>query len=69
MKYDIALIQRERMLKGWSQSDLAERIGMSPSWVSRLEAGLISGTPRSIKAAADALGIAMSKLIIVRRSA
>ncbi|MBN2118533.1 MAG: helix-turn-helix transcriptional regulator [Anaerolineales bacterium] len=64
MKYDIARIQKARILKGWSRSKLAEIIGKDPSTISALELGKIDGMPATIKAISEALEIPMGELLI-----
>jgi transcriptional regulator with XRE-family HTH domain len=64
MKYNIARIQRERVLRGWTKAKLAEVIGKDPSTISLIENGDINGNPGTIKAIAEALGVPMEELLI-----
>ena len=64
MKYDIARIERERVLRGWSKARLAEEIDKDPSTISLIENGKIDGNPATIKAIAEALGVPMEELLI-----
>lgn len=64
MKYDVDRIKRARILKGWSQSQLAQLIGKSSAAISMIENGEFNGMPGTIKAIADALAIPMEELLI-----
>ncbi len=48
---------RERLKKGWTQSELARRAGTKQSNISRLEAGLSNPTYNFLKKIADALEV------------
>jgi transcriptional regulator with XRE-family HTH domain len=71
MKYDIARIRKERILKGWSQTQLARAVGLHVSSVSLIERGKISGMPGTLKTICEVLGIPMEEILIeeVERSA
>jgi transcriptional regulator with XRE-family HTH domain len=45
------------------QSDLANASGVSQSQISRIEAGRINATRRSLQKIADALGVPLDQLI------
>jgi transcriptional regulator with XRE-family HTH domain len=57
MRYRVELIERARAIKGWTQADLAARIGKDPSTVSKIETGLVVGNAPTMKRIADELGI------------
>jgi len=63
MQVNVALIKHERIKKGWSQTQLAKVIKAHPSTVSLIEAGIAHGSPKMIKAIADALGLSMEEII------
>ena len=63
MKVDVARIKLERIKKGWSQTQLARVIGSHPSLISQIEGGTVGGSPSTIKAISDALGISMDELL------
>jgi len=48
---------RERLKRGWSQSELARRAGTKQSNISKLEAGLSNPTYEFLKKVADALEV------------
>ena len=50
-------IYRLRMLKEWSQEELARRAGLQRSHISRIEAGKYAVTIETIQAIAEALGM------------
>ena len=68
MKYNRQKIERERVLKGWSRSTLAKKIGVNPSTISNLLAGK-TGNIETIKKIADALGIDMKEICIDEEAA
>ncbi len=63
MRYDFTKLTKARMVRGWTQAQLAEAIGEYQSTVSRVEAGKIQH-PGTIKKIADVLGLNMEDLII-----
>jgi len=67
MRYNTQRLDRERILKGWTQEDLAR--------AARLTAGMVSyalrhgkGTARTFKKLADALGLSMSEILIEEKT-
>ena len=64
MKTDYKKIRRERVTRGWSQIDLARLIKSHSSLISKIEGGHTNGSPRTIRAIADALGIPMEEFIV-----
>lgn len=46
-----------RKATGWSQIQLAERAGLQPSHISRIEAGKYAVTCETVQAIAEALGM------------
>lgn len=51
-----AQVRRERTRRGWTNADLAERAGIAPNTLSRIEAG--KGVhPGSLRQVLDALGV------------
>jgi transcriptional regulator with XRE-family HTH domain len=63
MRYDVTLIRRERMLRGWSQTRLAELSGVAVSTIHNVERGRY-GKPSTIRRIADLLNIDMRELLI-----
>lgn len=57
-----AYIKRIRIHRGWSQRELAERIGTSRDYVSQWETGNRKWSPQYATAIADALGVKRSWL-------
>lgn len=57
-------IADERKKKGWSQRELAERSGLTRSYVSSLERGLFGGTHEAMKSLSDALQVPIGDLFI-----
>jgi transcriptional regulator with XRE-family HTH domain len=47
---------RRRLARGWTQKDLAHHAGVSQPVISRMQSGLVSGTPSTIGKVARALG-------------
>lgn len=56
-------IRELRKARGWSLSDLAERAGISRSYLFRIERGKSSPTYTKIQALAEALGVLPSELL------
>lgn len=50
-------IYRLRMLKEWSQEELARRAGLQRSHISRIEAGKYAVTLETIQSIAEAMGM------------
>ena len=50
-------VTRLREARGWSHQELAERAGIARSQVSRLEAGKLNATLRTLQAVASALSV------------
>lgn len=48
-------VRRLRSEAGWSQTELAQRTGLSQTWISRLEAGRENPTLETIQRLAEAL--------------
>jgi ribosome-binding protein aMBF1 (putative translation factor) len=63
MQYRVERITRARAIKGWTQADLAARIGKDASTVCKIEAGQIVGNPPTMKRIAEELGIPIEELI------
>jgi transcriptional regulator with XRE-family HTH domain len=51
------LLTELREVRGWTKTQLAERAGLDPSSVSRLEAGFRAPEPRTVEVLVKALGI------------
>lgn len=64
MRYDVIQITRARIIRGWSQAELARRIKKSESTVSKIENGIFHGMPDTVKRMADELGLKMEDLIL-----
>lgn len=66
-------IRIERQARGLSQTDLADRAGVSQPTISAIERGDVALTPRTVHALAQALGLPPSALVTregkLRRSA
>jgi transcriptional regulator with XRE-family HTH domain len=61
---DIAtLVRTAREARGWSQTDLAERSGVSHSGISALEKGKGAPTMTTLRKLANALGVPVAQLI------
>lgn len=56
-------LERLRINRGWSQRDLAARSGVAAPTISRLETGLQSAYPSTMRKLADALGVEPGDLI------
>ena len=56
-------IKKKRLEKGWTQSDLADKIGNNFQNISRIERGEISPTLYWCSMLANAFGISLSVLI------
>jgi ribosome-binding protein aMBF1 (putative translation factor) len=52
-----------RLRNGWSQKELASRVGTSQSYVARLEAGEIDPQLSTLKRLANALGVEPAELL------
>lgn len=63
MLYDVQRIERARILRGWTKTELARRIKKDPSTISLIERGKVIGRPATMKAIADALKISMERLL------
>lgn len=58
-----AVVQEVRVQKGFSQAQLAQRVGVDQSQISRIESGKISPSLAMLDKIADALGVKPIKLI------
>jgi repressor LexA len=56
------ILKAMREDRGWSQTEMAEKLGISPSVVSRRESGLYKWTPFDIKQAASVLGVTVDDI-------
>jgi transcriptional regulator with XRE-family HTH domain len=63
MKYETIILQRKRLLNGWSQKHLAALAGVDTSTVGRVERGE-NQSPKTVKRLADALGVEMDELVV-----
>lgn len=61
-------IRSRRQSAGLSQLALAERTGLSQTWISRLEQGGANPTFETLSRIADALEINVSELLIEERA-
>lgn len=57
------LIRNFRQKKGLSQAQLAERVGVDQSQISRMENGDVSPTLKTLGKIADVLGVKTARLI------
>ncbi|RJQ43351.1 MAG: XRE family transcriptional regulator [Gaiellales bacterium] len=62
MRVNTKRIQRERIRRGWSRSEVARRIGSSPPAITRIEQGRTT-PPKVLKAIAELLDIPIEELI------
>lgn len=62
-------VRRVRLAHGWSQELLAERIGLEPLSVSRIETGRTAPSISALADLADALEVPLARLVDVRREA
>ncbi len=58
-----ASIRRLRIDRGWTQNDLARRIGIDPVSVSKYERGRYEPTLRVLIDFADAFGVSLDELV------
>lgn len=63
MKYNTSILLEKRLVRGWSQSTLAELIHVDPSTIGRVERGEFT-KPQTVKKMADALGVDMEDLLV-----
>lgn len=64
MNEDPKQFRRRRIELGLSQTDLAERAGVSKSHVSDVENGRAGFSPKNLKAIADVLGCTIPDLLL-----
>lgn len=62
-------LKAARKAKGLTVQDVAERCGITPGSVSRIERGLMGTTPETAKKLAAVLGIDPAEVIFVERAA
>lgn len=60
-------VRRLRREKGWSQDDLAERIGLEQASISHIENARANPTLATLEALADSLEISFVELFEVRK--
>ena len=56
-------LKQQRLLKGWSQQDLAEKSGVSRDSISNYETGQREAWPATVRKLANALDLAVSDLV------
>ena len=56
-------VAEERKLRGWTQTQLAQRMHVSLSLLRKVEQGSVPASPAFISAAARALGLAPAELL------
>ncbi len=56
-------LKKHRTLGGFTQAELAERVGVSRDTIVRLERGKQPPRPRTLKKIADALGVDTKELV------
>lgn len=61
-RFNRQLLQRTRLIKGWTQQKLAEEAGLSKGAVARVEGGRTS-RPDTIYRVAQALGLDMERVV------
>lgn len=57
-------LQAIRLAMGYNISEFARFVGLSPSYMSRIESGDAAGSPRALKVIADALGVSIFAISI-----
>lgn len=62
MKRQVISIKQERLKRGWTKSELAKRIGVTPPIISRIEAGE-NRSPKTLFKIAKELRIPIERLI------
>ncbi|MGP4085425.1 helix-turn-helix domain-containing protein [Streptomyces sp. KR55] len=67
MNEDPRAFRRRRIEAGLSQTDLAEKAGVSKSHVSDVENGRAGFSPKNLKAIADILGCTIRDLLLPER--
>ena len=60
--YNIEILERKRLEKGLSYTEIAERLGMHKVTVSRTLKG-VTMKPRTVKLLADYLGVEMDRIV------
>ena len=65
MQTNTKALTRYRLAKGYSQTDLAEKAGLTPSHITRLETGKRGMRPSTAKALADALDVKIEDIAIL----
>ena len=60
--YKIEILERKRLEKGLSYTEIADRLGMHKVTISRTLKG-VTLKPRTVKLLADYLGVAMEKIV------
>lgn len=58
------LLKRERDDKGFSQETLAEKVGITPAYLSQIESGSITPAPSLLFKFASVLGTPVSQMIL-----
>lgn len=58
------LLKRERDDKGFSQETLAEKVGITPAYLSQIESGSITLAPSLLFKFASVLGTSVSQMIL-----
>ncbi len=61
-RYDSSQLKTARLIKGWTQAELAEKSGLNPIDVWRVENDKFH-KPRTVKKIAEALGVDMEDLV------
>lgn len=64
LEYNISRnIIKKRVERGWSQTELADRMATTQSVISRIESGDSNMTIKTLASVANALGIGVSELV------
>lgn len=56
-------VRAARLTRVWTQTDLAERLGLSQGWVSLLESGEVGVTLDRLEALSETLGVPVCDLL------
>jgi transcriptional regulator with XRE-family HTH domain len=62
MMYNIEILEKKRLEKGLSYTDIADKLGMHKVTVSRTLKG-VTLKPRTVKLLADYLGVEMERIL------
>lgn len=67
ISYDISKLEKARILKGWTKSNIANQLGLSPSTISAIFQGM-NKRADTMKRLAELLGINLEEILIEEES-